>query len=788
MASPVVIDFLIRGMPAAQQALRTVEQTAAAADRARAREAQRASALRTRAEQQEARDKIRAMQRADAEVRRIQSQATRSVERQAQQKARAEEKAERETVRAAEKAANERLAVARRVDREFAQMQARRARENERLLREGQRLEERTHRESVRLEARTNRELARRQEQEDKQRSGFRERFARGIGNVITATGSKVVGAMTQTAGMVGQLGGGFSIADSVQRASKNAGQLEDILNSAYNPASKIQANKRRLDASEVQPEIAATSIRYGMERSDVQEGLGDITGITGDLETARKLMPQLAELSRATGSSFADMANAAGNVGLAFDDMTDSGKKAEQIMSVMRTLAGQGKAGNVEIRDQAVQAAKIVASSGKFAGDNAENIVKLGALMQFSRGGGGSWNAASAATAVNAFTSTFGKGARLGAFEGLGIDVFADKEQTKIRPPEQIIADSLDKTKGNVPQMTALFGSVMSMRAVNKFSEVYTRAETEKKGSGRQKVLDEFASMTKGVAMTKGEVTDAARRRTGALDAQMASSREKFDDAVQRQLIPALIKLAPIIEQMIPIFVDLHAQALPAFVDLIKTVADFATQNKELIHDIAAHPIGTILAAEVTKSVAGAGIGQVIARLLGGGGGGGGGGVPTNPGVLAVAAGAAGVAVGANAMIKYASGDEKAKDYVAKLEAYKRGDTERGISPEAAQKELDQANARLNKSSTLEHVGDLMTSPFVDASSRDYAKYKNDQGFTDNKDLRELLEEMKKNSQALRANTEATSKNSTTGGGATPIGPPKPPEAANTGIVQRKQ
>jgi hypothetical protein len=553
------------------------------------------------------------MGREDSAARRRHERETKAAERAAQQRVRVEARADRETTREAEKSANERARISRQVDGEFRAMTARRGRENARILREGQRLEEASHRESLR-----------RIQRETEEKQAQREKFARGVGalgrtaaNAAVGGVSRAAGLAKNTLGMVTQLGGGFSIADSVERAAKNSGQLEDILNSAQNPGSKITANNRRREASEVEGDIQGTATRFGLERSNVQEGLQDITGITGDLETGMKLLPQLAELARATGTKFSDMANAAGNVGLAFDDITDSGVKADKIMGVMRTLGGQGKAGNVEIRDQAVQAGKIIASSGQFAGDNAENIEKLGAMMQFSRGGGGAWNASSASTAITAFTGTFGKSARLDAFESKGVDIFADKGKTRIRPPEQIIADALDKTGGSQPEMAKMFGSAQSLRAVNRLTRTYTEAEAKEKGSGRKAVLADFKTMTKGVAMSKADVTEAAGRRTQALDVRMASAREQFDEAVQKRLVPALLQLVPVIEQLIPVFVDLNAQAMPAFVDLIKTVADFANNNKELIRDIAAHPVGALIAAEITKSMGTVAMGALFEKLL---------------------------------------------------------------------------------------------------------------------------------------------------------------------------
>lgn len=422
---------------------------------------------------------------------------------------------------------------------------------------------------------------------------------------------------------MVGQLGGGFSIDASVERAAKNSGDLEDVLNAAQNPTSNFASNRKRREASDVLPAIQGTATRWGLKREDVQGGLRAFTGATGDMETALKLLPQLGEMARATGTDFHTLMDAAGGVGHVLDNVTDSGEKAEIIMRTMRTGAGQGKAGSFELKDQAAVMSKIVAAAGKFDGKADDVIPELMAIAQSARSGGGAWNAASAATAVTALAGTFGKGARLEAFKAQGIDVFTDKSENTVRRPSEIIADAVDKTGGSIPKLTALFGSVMSLRAVNKMGTLYKEAEEGKvvkdgkKLGGKEAILDYYKTMTKDAGMSKGDVSDAAERRMSTLDAQMAQQREKFDQAVQEKVIPALLALVPVIEDVSNRFVDINAEALPAFVDLIKTVADFAGANKELIRDIARHPIGAIMAAEVSKSLAQSLIGEGVKGII---------------------------------------------------------------------------------------------------------------------------------------------------------------------------
>ncbi len=321
--------------------------------------------------------------------------------------------------------------------------------------------------------------------------------------------------------------------------------------------------------------------------------------------------------MARATSTDFHVLMDAAGGIAHVLDDMTDSGAKAELVMKVLRAGAGQGKAGAFELKDQAAVMAKMVASAGKFEGDNTDNIIKLMALAQGARSGGGAWNAASAATSIGAFTSTFGKGARLKEFEKENVKVFADEGKTRVRAPEAIIADALDATKGSQPKLAAMFGSVMGMRSVNKMASIYSDAEVKNKGTGKESVLAWVKEMTSNVSMSKADVTDASNRRMSKMDAKMDSQGENFDKAVEDKILPALMKLVPEFEKLVPLIVDLNAKALPAFVDLIKTIGEYAAAHQGMIDSLAAHPVGTIMSYEIGKSMANAGLGELFRQLI---------------------------------------------------------------------------------------------------------------------------------------------------------------------------
>jgi hypothetical protein len=588
--NPVYIDFIVRGIPNVQKAFKTVQDSALAAARAQTQRERAESQQRTRLADQEAKAKVRATQQAERQKQQIRDRSATMAGQFAKKQAAEEARAERDKVR-----------------------------DVERAEREKQRIRDRSAQMAGKYYARLAEQERRANFVRERDEFRNRRRFASHMGasavSGAQAGVQRIAGLTARTAGLVGQLGGGFSISDSVERNAKNAGDVADLINAGINRQSANRSNRKRRNRSDVEGALDVATTQYGLDRGSAIEGLRAFTGKTGDFDTALRMLPKLAELSRATATPLDKMAAAAGQAGLAFDNIGDGEVKMRKIMEVMRIVAGQGKAGTVEIADMATQMGKLVATAGKFEGDNVENLAKMGMLAQFAAGGGGAWNAASAATSVTAFGSTFSKGARLNAFKAKGIDVFTDKGETKLRAPEEIIADAFEKTGGKQSEVASLFGSAMSLRAVNKFGDLYSKGyETQdgKKVTGRQAILAAAKDMT-ATQMTQGEVGEAASERMREIDAQMAQTREKFDQAVREKVIPTLLSLVPSFEKLAELMPDLVGKALPAFVDLFQTIAKFADAHKGELDYLAAHPIAAILTAEIGKQMATAGLAELI-------------------------------------------------------------------------------------------------------------------------------------------------------------------------------
>ncbi len=404
---------------------------------------------------------------------------------------------------------------------------------------------------------------------------------------MIGAAGRGLSGAVRMGAGFAGSMarGAGFDldVGASMGRNVSRETMLTDLANSAYQVGGKGQAGIRQ-NTGAISDDVNKVSNNNALDPTKVIAGLQGFTAITGDLETGRKVMGDLARLSKATGTDFEDMANAAGN---ASTQLADTPDKAEKLQGIMRSIAGQGKLGAVEIKDMAVRMAQLAAAAPQFKGEVSDNIVMMGVLAQEARQHGGAPNAAGATTAVGGFMNTFRKGARMKEFTKLGID------PTNLSPQE-IIVESLRKTKGNNVAMGKLFMDKQARTAVAGFENIYKGAGGGEKGIAA--VEAEFERL-KNVAMGRGEIEESAAKaiETTASKAQLfQNALDETSKSMQAQLLPTLLSL--------------QGPAL-GVMKAFGGVAEFAANNPFVA-------IGAVMGGSVVKSA----VGEMAARAFAGG------------------------------------------------------------------------------------------------------------------------------------------------------------------------
>ncbi len=332
-----------------------------------------------------------------------------------------------------------------------------------------------------------------------------------------------------------------------------------DLSNSGWQPnlpkeegeSAATAASRNRVPESTLISEARAAGNKAALDPQKALSGMASFVGTSGDLDTARKIIGDLGVLARATGTEFDDMVSAAGEVAAKLGDVPNKG---QIVLSVMKTLAGQGKLGAVEIKNMATEMAKVGSVAKSFNMSPEKAMQEMGILMQVARQSGGAKSASVAANSAMALIQTLTKGSTIKNLQKAGIQPFADKEKTKLLSPETMTLAMLYKSKGDLQQLGGMIKDTMAFRAVRGFATVYN----EKKGTQAEKldaVRAEFAKQRAAVlgegAGGKNELETqfAASMQTSEAKVQLFNNKlSEIGDSIASRVLPALEKLAPTI------------------------------------------------------------------------------------------------------------------------------------------------------------------------------------------------------------------------------------------------
>lgn len=505
----------------------------------------------------------------------------------------------RSVVREAEKAANQVVAIETR-------KQSRIVAEQIRAQRRAEAEQRRATRERERAEFRRGAEKIR-----EWKRAETTERKA-GAGRIRAIGGGAV-----ETMGQIGR--GALGVAGSIARG---AGVQMDL--GAYvGQAVELETRATQLAASAYQPgkerrkvqgaggliDVARTvGTQAAFDPTKVIEGLQAFVGKTGALDVGEAALPGLAKLARATGTELADMVSAAGDASNALGEVgkgkafATADEKAKALVATMRTIAGQGKVGAVEISDLAREMAKLGAASMAFGGDKKGNIEFMGALAQMARASGGAAGPAEAATAVQGFVNTLKTPARIKSFMGAGVkkeDIY-DEETGALRDPKSIIANAL-KAAGEDPlAFKKLFANVIGAKTVEPAAVTYREArakalkggatEKDAASAGVDAVMQMFNKFGKDAAISAEEESASFKENmeTSAAKVQLFNNRlSEIGAKIAEKVLPALNDMAPHV-----------VKAADAFAKMV----GFAVENP-----------GTAILAAITASIAKAAIGNAV-------------------------------------------------------------------------------------------------------------------------------------------------------------------------------
>ena len=496
---------------------------------------------------------------------------------------RTQRNAARETVRVADDAARQRVAAEAAAQRQIDRLALATHRHTLTMARDRAREETRLAAEAVRREAAVLAE---------------RKRSLRGaVGGVVSGAGGfvRTLGRGVNAGVSLGRdLASGHGIEFGLGRAIRGKMDIEkravDLSNAAYQEQG-IGIQRPRVDPKMLMQEASRVAQQTATDPTKALEGLQGFVGITGDLETGRALLGDLAKLSRATGSNLDDVVKTAGefskSMGEAATNSEEAKRRAAAVYTLMKGVAGQGKLGSVEMKDMAQHGARFAAAATQFEGNAGDNILKVGMLAQEARGGGGAWNAATAAGSVSGLVTTLKTDARRQAFRAAGVEI--EGEGGKLRDPTKIITDAIDKTGGNIDKLTPLFKNVVGSRAMQGLANIYMdksggRQDAESKAKGRAAVEAEINRMTSKATMSDSEVNESFARSMQTAEAKAQLFQQRVDQIagdLADKILPAFINMLPVIEsQLVPAlkkFVEDVSQHGPKLVDALAKIAPVA-------------------------------------------------------------------------------------------------------------------------------------------------------------------------------------------------------------------
>jgi hypothetical protein len=612
---------------------------------------------------------------------------------------------EREAMASDKRLANQRRASAREVTvgpRGVAQAQVRQMREQAAAERQRHRQAIAHTKTEERAKIQAERNLARARESLDRQRSralvqqhNEAERSARRAAIHQRRTAERIgTGAARSVGGATGNvvrigagamgLAGGFAAAEALREQSAIQREASMLANQAGNPGLKGALARE------------ATSVR-GLSGTETLKGMGEFVTKTGDLDTARQIKGSMGDLSLATGAEFGDLMATAGQAfNVLKDQISDPVERLSELNTLMGVLAQQGAMGAVEIKDLAQDFGKLGAATRGFQGSAPDLLRTMGAFAQVAVARGGAESSADASTAASRLVGDIVTHKK--KFAALGVGIQSKTDPTKLADPMQIIADTLEKTKGDVMKTSGLFG-LESGKIFKGFAATFSEAEKKKKGSGREAVMGEFNKFA-GAKLSQSDVTARAASRMDDPDLQFKEAAKVFNTAVGRELAPVAVQLAHQFAELVPLAATM-ARVVAKFIG-------FLVENPMA-------GVGLLVGAALVKDITSAGVGEMVKKALGalsGAGGDGKGGAPVGTSVAGAASAtfmgatvgfAAAVAIFAAGVANFEDGETKAKmggaDVVRMRELAAKSKTETLTDEE--QKEVRDIQMRRGKAAT---------------------------------------------------------------------------------------
>lgn len=607
---PVVIEFITRGLPEIQRAIRSIGDVVAKSERAGVRAVQDGARAKERAYSQ----LVRQTQKWQAEQTRSAERAIKAEVKAAEQGAKAEirvaEKAAREKERLAERGARYRIREMARAFSEEKRQQEASAKEAAKFEREKLNIRERSAIMAGRFAKKQADEERRAREQAAAKEDLRRTRFADAIVGGARNVGGSLLRGGTALARTALSLGGGFSVQDSLHEEAQLQRNAILFSNSAF----QNRPGERRMSAEAIQERSRANAIRTGIDADQLLGASASYGAKSGDYSGGLELQEYFGKLAKGTGANAEDVAKAAGILKVQNQNLS-----TDEMKGLLLNVVRQGQIGSVEFSDLAKVAGSMTRSSADYAGSQTRTQGKLLGLGQIAMRTAGTDPREAATVLSNLSSDAMKHSDEIGAV--IGKDFLNAKGQIA-DAPEEFIAKIMGATGANPQKLQDLGFGKRSIKMFQALAPVFNEAESRALKAGASKEEANKAGKDAVLADMK-KVTDASMTKEELeqnFAEVMKSSAEEFEGAVRelkmavgKQLLPALKPLVKVLRDLVPTV----RTVLNAFVKM----AQWAESNP-LSASVAI--LGASIVKEVMSQIVSAKIGDLIKSLLSGGSGGG--------------------------------------------------------------------------------------------------------------------------------------------------------------------
>ncbi len=503
------------------------------------------------------------------------------------------QKAIRDQQRAIDQQLRSRAALGRqrlREEREVSQAQSRANAAQQRAIDRQSRSQQALARQRVREE----RLVARERERINDARSDF-------VRSTVGNGARRVVGGLTAVgragAAMLG-VGGAALAATSVNSAVRLDEQTRRL------SIASRERGEAGISPDELRRQFTNTGIASGYKPEEVAAGVARYVAATGDIKTPLANQRTLATVAQGSDAQLTDVFAAAAELSKKLDV-----KSVEDMSQAFAILSAQGKKGAFELKAMASEFPEVFSSAANAGVRGLGGVRDVGATMQLAMDATG--NSSEASTAVNAmFRQLAAKAKQMQsgeAFGGRKVSVYEGNDPTKpMRNFAAVAIDAISASRGNLGQLNEVF-DIRGRKAldpmVNKYREAYNKAGGGKVGdeAGRAAAAQEFARY-RDLPADFSEVQRDAADAMKSTSVQLEILNTKLQNAVASELFPALQRLTPELERLVP----LVGQAARGFVDMLS----FFARNPFL-------GLGSLVAGSILLEIAKAGIGAAVSRAL---------------------------------------------------------------------------------------------------------------------------------------------------------------------------